>query len=238
MQEKINLNTTLGDFVAMYPKTRKVFGAFDLDYCCGGQQEIKAAAQEKNIDLNELSSALEKAITESNESVEKIWINESLTNVVNHIVSTHHAFMHKELPYIDKLLEKIVLVHGPKHGDFLNKLNDTYKILKKDLEQHLSDEETLLFPYIKVFEPSNDLKKPNENTEKFKKIVDILFTEHDEAGDLLREMRNLTSNYTLPSDACKSFEELYEHLQAIEDDLHEHIHLENSVLFPRLVYPD
>lgn len=238
MQEKINLNTTLGDFVAMYPKTRKVFGAFDLDYCCGGQQEIKAAAQEKNIDLNELSSALEKAITESNESVEKIWINESLTNVVNHIVSTHHAFMHKELPYIDKLLEKIVLVHGPKHGDFLNKLNDTYKILKKDLEQHLSDEETLLFPYIKVFELSNDLKPPNENTEKFKKIVDILFTEHDEAGDLLREMRNLTSNYTLPSDACKSFEELYEHLQAIEDDLHEHIHLENSVLFPRLVYPD
>lgn len=235
MQEKINFDTTLGDFVAQYPKTRKVFEKFGLDYCCGGKQDIKTAAKEKDIQLNELILALETAINEAKEKdVEKIWINEPLNDIVHHIVSTHHAFMYKELPYVDQLLDKIVIVHGPKHGDFLNCLNSTYKILKESLEHHLSDEETLLFPYIKELEEERNKGVANKYTENFQKIIDILYTEHDEAGAALSSIRELTSNYVLPDDACASFEALYEHLQAIEDDLHEHVHLENTVLFPRI----
>lgn len=236
MQEKINIDTTLGDFVAQYPKARIVFEKFGFDYCCGGKQNIKSAAIEKNVETKKLILELETAINESNEKkAEKIWINEPLSKVTEHIFSTHHAFLHKELPYIDKLMDKVVLVHGPKHGDFLNRLIVIYKVFKEKLEQHLNDEETLLFPYIKELEESANSKNPDKETKKFLKIVNELNAEHDDAGDLLREMRNLTSDYTLPSDACKSFEELYERMQAIEDDLHEHIHLENTVLFPRLV---
>lgn len=236
MQKNININTTLGDFVAKYPKTRKVFEKFGFDYCCGGKKNIKLAAKEKKFEMKKLILELETAINESNEKkTEKIWINEPLSDIVTHILSTHHAYLHKELPYIDKLMDKIVLVHGPKHGDTLNKLNASYKLFKEKLEQHLSDEEILLFPYIQKLEKATKVKNPAIETKKFLKLVNNLGAEHDEAGDLLLEMRNLTSDYTLPSDACKSFEELYERLQAIEDDLHVHIHLENTILFPRLV---
>lgn len=235
MQEKINFDTTMGNFVAMYPKTRKIFEKFGLDYCCGGKKDLKIAAKEKDIELNELIFALEQAISQaSEEDVEKIWINEPLADVIDHIVSKHHAFMHKELPYVDKLLKKIVLVHGPRHGDFLNCLNDTYKIFRETIEKHLSDEETILFPDAKELETSVKSGRPNKDKDSFQKIIDTLYTEHDEAGEVLSEIRSITSDYVLPDDACLSFEDLYEHLEGIEDDMHEHVHLENTVLFPRI----
>lgn len=236
MKEKININATLGDFVAMYPKTRKVFEKLGFDYCCGGKQDIKSAAKDKKVKIDDLISALEVAINENPEKIaEKIWINESLSDVVDHILSTHHTFMHKELPYISKLMNKVTMAHAEKHGDFLNLLNGVYQTFKDNLEEHLNMEETLLFPYIKELEASKKPLKPIKETAKFKKIIDLLSAEHDVAGDALLEMRALTSDYVLPLDACKSFEELYEHLQAIEDDLHEHVHLENTILFPRVV---
>lgn len=233
MQEKINFNTTLGDFVALYPKTKRVFGKFGLDYCCGGKQKIQIAAEEKNIDLNELTLALEKTIMESNKNTEKIWINEPLTDIINHIVSKHHAYLWEELPYVNELLEKVVKVHGPKHGDVLNGLNNIYKTLKTNLEQHLKVEETQLFPYVKELEVSVKTKNADKETE-LKKIIGVLYKEHEEAGDALSQIRNLTSNFLSPDDACESFEALYENLQLIEADLHEHVHLENTVLFPRI----
>lgn len=236
MKEKININTTLGDFVACYPKSRKVFEKLGFDYCCGGKQDIKSAAKDKKVKLKDLISELEVAINKTPEKIEeKIWINEPLNDVIDHILSTHHTFMHKELPYISKLMDKVTVAHAEKHGDFLNWLNSIYQNFKDNLEEHLNVEENTLFPYIKELEISKTSKKPNIETDKFKKIIDLLSAEHDVAGDALSEMRELTSDYVLPLDACKSFEELYEHLQAVEDDLHKHIHLENTVLFPRVI---
>lgn len=235
MQKKLNIDTTLGDFVAMYPKTRKVFEKLGFDYCCGGKQDIKSAAKDKKVKLKDLISELEAAINKTpKKTEEKIWINEPLNDVINHILSTHHSFMHKELPYISKLMDKVTIAHGEKHGDFLNWLNSIYQNFKDNLEEHLNVEETLLFPYIKDLETSKKKKKSKIETKKFKKIIDLLSAEHDVTGDALSEMRELTSDYVLPTDACKSFEELYEHLQAVEDDLHKHVHLENTILFPRI----
>lgn len=236
MQEKININTTLGDFVACYPKSRKVFEKLGFDYCCGGKQNIKSAAKDKKVKLKDLMSELKDAINkipEKNE--EKIWINEPLNAVIEHILSTHHSFMHKELPYISKLMDKVTVAHAEKHGDFLNWLNSIYQNFKDNLEEHLNMEETVLFPYIKELEASTKSKKPKIETEKFKKIIDLLSAEHETTGDALVEMRELTSDYSLPLDACESFKELYERMQAVEDDLHKHIHLENTILFPRVV---
>lgn len=236
MKGKISIDTTLGDFVAIYPKTRKVFEKLGFDYCCGGKQDIKTAAKDKKVKLKDLISALEFAIKETPEKIEeKVWINEPLNDVINHILSTHHTFMHKELPYISKLMDKVTIAHAEKHGDFLSWLNSIYQTFKDNLEEHLNVEETILFPYIKELEATAKHKKPNIETKIFKKIINLLSAEHDVTGDALSEMRELTSDYVLPLDTCKSFEELYEHMQAIEDDLHKHIHLENTVLFPRVI---
>lgn len=236
MKQKINIDTTLGDFVASYPKSRKVFEKLGFDYCCGGKQDIKSAAKDKKVNLKDLISELEDAINKTSERrEEKIWINESLSDVIDHILSTHHAFMHKELPYISKLMDKVTVAHAEKHGDFLNWLNSYYQNFRDNLEEHLSLEENTLFPYIKELEASTKAKKPKIETEKFKKIIDLLSAEHETTGDALLEMRELTSDYSLPLDACESFKELYERMQAVEDDLHKHIHLENTILFPRVV---
>lgn len=236
MKKQIDINTTLGDFVACYPKSRKVFEKLGFDYCCGGKQDIKSAAKDKKVKLEDLMSALEIAINKTPEKIEeKIWINEPLKDVIDHILSTHHAFMHKELPYISKLMDKVTIAHSEKHGDFLNWLNSYYQNFRDNLEEHLSVEENTLFPHIKKLESLTKSKKPKIETEKFKKIIDLLSAEHEVTGDALSEMRELTSDYSLPLDACKSFEELYEHLQAVEDDLHKHIHLENTILFPRVI---
>lgn len=235
MPEKININTTIGDFVAMYPQTRKIFDRFDLDYCCGGKKEIKAAAEEKEVNLNELVTELEQNISSVEEKEqEKIWINSSLSEIIDHIVSKHHGFLKKALPDTYKLLERVVRVHGPKHGNFLNKLNDIYSQLKEKLEEHLNDEEKVLFPYIKELESGAKQKSISRDKESLNTVIEILCSEHDEAGNALREMRNITSNYILPHDACESFKALYDNLQEIEDDLHEHVHLENTVLFPKV----
>lgn len=236
MQEKINIDTTLGDFVACYPKSRKVFEKLGFDYCCGGKQDIKSAAKNKKVKLKDLISALETAINETPEKIEeKLWINETLSDVIDHILSTHHSFMHKELPYISKLMDKVSAAHAEKHGDLLNLMNSIYQNFKDNLEEHLNVEENTLFPYIKELEASKKNKNPKAETSKFKKIIDLLSAEHDVTGDALSDMRELTSDYVLPLDACKSFEELYEHMQAVEDDLHKHIHLENTILFPRVI---
>lgn len=236
MKQKINIDATLGDFVACYPKSRKVFEKLGFDYCCGGKQDIKSAAKDKNVKLKDLISELEDAINKTPEKKEeKIWLNEALSDVIDHVLSTHHAFMHKELPYISKLMDKVTVAHAEKHGDFLNLLNSIYQNFKDNLEEHLNMEETLLFPYIKELEVSEKSKKPKIETDRFMKMINLLSAEHDVTGDALSEMRELTSDYSLPLDACKSFEELYEHLQAIEDDLHKHIHLENTILFPRVI---
>lgn len=236
MREKVNIDTTLGDFVATHPQSRQVFEKLGFDYCCGGQQGIKSAAKDKKIKLKDLISALEVAINETPEKIEeKIWINEPLNELINHILLTHHTFMHKELPYISKLMNKVTIAHAEKHGDFLNWLNSIYQNFKDNLDEHLNVEENVLFPYIKELEMSKKDIKPDKETKKFKKIIDLLSAEHDVAGDALCEMRELTSDYVLPLDACKSFEELYEHLQAVEDDLHKHVHLENTILFPKII---
>ncbi len=238
MEKNINFDTTLGDFVASYPKTRKVFENFGLDYCCGGKQDLKKAAEAKNVDINalleELEETINKGIEEDSEEI-KIWKDESIKNIINHIVSKHHTYMRSELPRIDTLLNKIVQVHGPKHGDFLNSLSATYKLLKEALEEHLNDEEMILFPFAKELEAgANEADKSKNTGSDYKEIVEILYTEHEDAGEALAKMRNITSNYVLPTDACASFESLYESLEALEDDLHEHVHLENMVLFPKI----
>lgn len=234
MSKEINIDTTMGNFVSNYPKSRMVFEQFDLDYCCGGNMNIKMALKEKNIDVEKFTEELRRSISSKEKDSEKTWINESLTDIIKHIEKKHHGFLKEKLPYVDSLIEKLIIVHGPRHGEFLKRLSGTYKMFRGNLEQHLNDEEILLFPFIKEFGEALKNKDVAKEVESYKKIVEILYTEHDETGDALKEIREMTSNYTVPDDACASFGALYENLKAIEESLHEHVHLENNVLFPRV----
>lgn len=237
MPKKIDFDKSLGEFVTEYPQSRKVFEKFDLDYCCGGKKNIKLAAMEKNIVFDILKDSLKKSIeeTKKNEKTKK-WENESLTNIIDYIEEKHHKFTWKKLSSIYLLLNKLDEIHGDKYGNLLVNLKDIFSKFKLKLQKHLLIEEDIVFNYIKLLEKSFDKKhkKYVKDSRFTKEIIDILTEEHEETGEILKKIRNLTSNYELPDYACLTFEALYESLQSLEDDLHEHVQLENTTLFPRI----
>lgn len=99
-----------------------------------------------------------------------------------------------------------------------------------ELETHLTDEETIQYPAIRKYLNSND----KADLEKAIKIIDNLKDEHTAAGDILKQLREVTNDYAIPDDVCETFVLTYQKLQEMESDIFHHIHLENNILFPKL----
>lgn len=237
MSKKIDFNTSLGEFVAQYPEIRDIFESYNLDYCCGGKKNIEIAAKEKNIDLDGFESLLKKIIEETPDTEKnKNWTDEPLIDIVDHIQKTHHVLAWEKLSSITILLNKLIQVHGEKHGDFLLRLENIFEEFKMKLETHLRMEEDIVFEYVKHLDKTSDMgsdksfKMPNLDHE----MLEFLQKDHEEVGEMLKQIKSFTSNYELPDYACASFAKLYADLETLEDDLHIHINLENTILFPRL----
>jgi regulator of cell morphogenesis and NO signaling len=159
-----------------------------------------------------------------------------LTELIKHILDKHHVFTKEEMTRLDALVEKVCSVHGQNHPELL-RVKTLFQSLCEDLKPHMFKEEQVLFPYIIRLEEAASQKQklaaPPFVT--VRNPVRMMMLEHDTAGDLLRELRGATTNYTTPSDACISYRTLYQALEAFEQDQHQHIHLENNILFPRAV---
>lgn len=246
MSKKVNLDASLGEFVIDYPQSREIFENFELDYCCGGKKNLAVAAKEKNIDLEEFQSLLQKIVDEKPRiGRNKSWTNESLNNIVNHVEEDHHKFAWEKLHSIELVLNKLINVHGEKHGDFLLELKNIFIKFKEKLEKHLKLEEDIIFSYVRELDEASSSsrqyqwqKQEHKLAEKFyltKETIELLQAEHEEAGEMLRQIKSFTSNYELPDYACASFVKLYADLESLEDDLHTHINLENTVLFPKII---
>ena len=135
------------------------------------------------------------------------------------------------------LADKVYNAHKKNHGPMLSELNKIFENLRADIETHLLKEEQILFPMIKEIEAFAAGKgpKPVAHCGTVENPIRQMEAEHDAAGNLLAQMRKITQDYALPDDACESFKALYEGLQELEEDLHEHIHIENNILFPKSI---
>ena len=166
----------------------------------------------------------------------KDWQKQLLADLIVHITTTHHVFVREESPRIEALAAKVVSVHGKNHPELLQ-VQQIFSVLAEELRVHLMKEEQMLFPYISLMEGSSLAGEPAPPA-VFGTVanpVRMMMQEHDGAGDALRSLRPVTSDYTVPEDACISYRTLYEALDGYEADLHQHIHLENNILFPRAV---
>ena len=163
------------------------------------------------------------------------WSSTSLTDLANHIEQTHHVFMKEQLPRLADLLHKTIQAHSEQHGEMLKRLKHSYTSLKMDIEMHLDKEEQILFPLIRQMEAfkQNQGPAPDMHCGSIVNPIRQMEHEHDVAGQFLAQMRQITDDYTLPDDACPTFAALFEGLDALEKNLHEHIHLENNILFPK-----
>lgn len=233
----VNTTTTVRELAVTLPGATRVFEQLGIDYCCGGGRTLMDACSKSNIPVAEVVERLEAAEQAANPS-DKVadWRSESLTALAAHIVDTHHYFTKQEFTRLDALLDKVCSRHGQHHPE-LSELRDLFQHLKQDLMPHMLKEEQVLFPYLARMEEAVSERRavPPPFFATVQNPVRMMMLEHDTAGDLLAEMRRITGGYVAPPDACISYQTLYNALRELEADLHQHIHLENNILFPRAI---
>lgn len=231
VNNKINNKLTLGECVIIYPAIVERFNNMQLDYCCGGDLNLEVALNEKGVEVNkfieDVNNELKEFIFENSSYVN--WSKKSSEELINHIVSTHHIRTFELIRDIDPLLLKVFNVHYSHLPEVLTKVHKLFGALKCELEEHLIKEEKVLFPKIIRFENSND----DEERAELKKEIESFISEHEAAGDILKELADITDDYNFPTWACTSFKLLYIKLHELEKDLFVHIHKENSILFKR-----
>jgi regulator of cell morphogenesis and NO signaling len=240
MAIQVTAQTIVRDLAGKYPTTLKVFEEHGIDYCCGGDKSLAQAAKESGVKLDAVVAALQAALEAAPGKAaqpEKDWYAAPLGDLVNHIVDTHHAYLKDALPKVRDLLKKVLRAHGPRHGDVLNQVQDLFKGLDEEITAHLSKEENVLFPYLVSVDAHarGEGAMPVACFPTVRAPIQQMQREHENAGGALERIRKVTGNYTLPQDACPTFAALYEALKRMEADLHQHIHLENNILFPRAI---
>jgi regulator of cell morphogenesis and NO signaling len=226
----VNLSSAVGQLVAETPGAARVFEQFGIDYCCGGKERLEQACVRRGIDAKAVVAALQAARSEGGGAEQTDWNTMALSELIAHIVATHHAYLRRELPHLAGLCDKVVQVHGVKHAE-LTRCEEVLGGLRAELEAHMTKEEQILFPMIQnmeaarapVFAGCGSMANP----------IRVMEMEHDSAGEALASLRELTGGYHPPADACASYEALLAGLSRLEADLHQHIHKENNILFPR-----
>lgn len=231
MMNQFTATQRIGDTVARFPAAADVFKMYRIDFCCGGDRPLREALQEQQLNEPEVINHLNERFEafKNQEKVEVDWTKESPSKLIDHVVNTHHAYLQTELPSISELSAKILRVHGAHHPE-LATVHRLFHNLKMELEQHLIKEEEIEFPLIKEWEKNLSEEKLNN----ILKIVTELEDEHVGAGDILKELRRITQDYTVPEDGCNTFRLTYQKLEALENDTFQHIHLENNILFQTL----
>lgn len=234
----IRQDLTIGDLVVRHPQVRPCLEKLGIDYCCGGNRLLREAVAEAGKEWPVVLAALEQALKLEQEDSEIIdWNAVPLNTLADHILEKHHTFTKEQLSRLDSLLTKVQKAHGAQHGVMLAKLRGVYDSLQSELKEHLMKEEQILFPAIKCVDAfvSGKGERPVLHCGSVSHPIRQMEHEHDSAGKALAEIRRMTDGYRLPSDGCQTFAALYDGLQALEADLHEHIHLENNILFPKSI---
>ena len=227
---------TVRDLALEIPGATRVFEKSGIDYCCGGQRSLADACAKAEVTIEEVMKSLELANDSHSAAEEPNFLAATLADLIDHIVAKHHLFTSNEIERLRGLMNKVCEVHGQNHPE-LETLRTLFETLGLELGPHMMKEERVLFPYVKGMEAAvreeRLIMTPPFGT--VANPVRMMMLEHDSAGELLKQMRRLTSDYSAPSDACISYQTLYQALDAFEKDLHQHIHLENNILFPRAV---
>jgi regulator of cell morphogenesis and NO signaling len=219
------------------PNATRIFEKLRIDYCCSGSRPLAEACAAAGVDVETVVRLLEEsAEAPAQNGAARDFQTMSLTALITYIVDTHHSFTRQEMQRLSALLEKVCAVHGQRHPELLE-VRSLFQELCSELTPHMFKEEQILFPYIEQTEAAaqNQRALPQPPFGTVRNPVRMMMLEHDTAGDVLRRIRATSADYTVPADGCFSYQTLYQALATFEIDLHQHIHLENNLLFPRAV---
>ncbi len=225
----LDIHAQVGQVVAERPARSRVFERHGIDYCCGGKVTLEEVCRTKGIDPATVIAELEAV--DAKDTTDGVNPSDmTMTELAEHIVLTHHAYLHEELPRLSALIDKVTSVHGAKYA-WLENVRTTFADLVAELMPHMMKEEQILFPMIR--ELDHAVAAPSLHCGSVKNPIRAMEQDHDDAGQALRLLRVLTGDYTPPEGACNSFRAMLEGLAALETDMHQHIAKENNVLFVR-----
>lgn len=231
-----NKNTaTIANMVAEDYRKAEVFKKFGLDFCCGGKKSLENACIDNGIDLIELNEALEAVDNEQKESVQDFNSME-LDDLIEHIIEKHHKYVNAALPMLDEFSIKVARVHGNANPEVIE-IASHYQAVAMELRIHMQKEEVILFPYIRQIAEAKRNHEPL-SVPLFGSVrnpVSMMESEHESAGNALEAIKELSNDFTPPGYACNTYRVLFAKLKEFDDDLRQHIHLENNILFPKAI---
>lgn len=220
------LENTLASIVRQHHATAPVFEKYHLDYCCNGKRTLSDACAVSGIDADTLVKELEAATVVPDAPTLQ---ETDAVQLIAHIILKHHFYVRQSIPAIAYHLQKVISKHGGKYPH-MSAVGHLFSETATELTKHMQKEETILFPRIQqVYHSGPSTSLPDTFLSD---PIAVMEAEHTTAGNNLYLIRSLTNNYTPPEDACTTHRLLLDELQAFENDLHQHVHLENNVLFP------
>jgi regulator of cell morphogenesis and NO signaling len=227
---------TLGAIVANRHQAASVFEKYQLDFCCKGKRTLQQACEEKHIPVEPVIEELQQVFDTGSAVQDQVVLAMSASQLVDYIVLKHHLYVRQAMPLILQHLERVATKHGDRFP-YMQQVFDLFTVLQQDMDGHMQKEEQVLFPRIKEVEKTVTQNGPRAALDLgyISQPIYMMESEHEEAGNLMSEIRQWTSDYTPPADACTTFRISMAELKDFEEDLHRHVHLENNVLFPRIV---
>ena len=207
-----------------------VLEKYSLDFCCRGKETLVEACTKKNLSLTTILNEMGQSVKETKTQMPFTEMN--VDQLISYILIHHHFYVKNNIGIIQEHIEKIATKHGDSFA-YMQKVLSLFTEVIKELLPHMEKEEKILFPRIKeiaasmMIHPFNTLRPELINIP-----IQMMEKEHDKAGQLLFEIRKLTHQYTPPEDACTTHKVCLQELKAFEEDLHQHVHLENNILFP------
>lgn len=226
---------TIAELVLQDYRKADVFKKFGIDFCCGGKKTLAKVCLDKGIDLTKLKEELYHLDAQPSAPSQDFsrW---DLDFFVDYIINTHHKYVKQNIPTLLEYTQKVARVHGDHHPEVIEIANNFMSIVD-ELQEHMMKEERILFPYIKMMYQAQ-VEHESISVPPFGSIenpINMMEMEHEGVGELMEKIKILSSQYTPPAYACNTYRVSYAKLKEFEDDLHQHIHLENNILFPRAI---
>lgn len=223
---------TVAGMVTENIKTAHIFKKYGIDFCCGGGISLEKACEKYQVDYKLLSHDLLNVDQSTSRATNyNSWELDFLTE---HIINVHHSYVEENIPLLLQYSERVAQVHGSHYTELLE-IRDLVKEVAGELSAHMKKEELILFPFVKkmVQAKRENSPLPPAHFGTVDNPIKMMETEHEDAGELLRRISVLSNNYTPPQGACNTYRAFYAKLEEFEQDLHQHVHLENNILFPK-----
>jgi regulator of cell morphogenesis and NO signaling len=231
MNLPFSTNTLVKDIVNELPKSSDVFKHYRIDFCCGGNISLTTAAEQSNVDvatlMDELAIVFDKS-TPADKNLD-VWLNTDTNTIIDHVINHYHHPLMNELAELSPYVTKVSRVHGDTHPELL-RVKDLFYEFKKEMTEHSAKEEETVFPLIQKLADNSV-----ENREETVNFIRELEKEHDHVGAILKELREITSDFTPPLDGCGTYRLVYKRLEMLEGETFMHVHLEQNILFPRYI---